>query len=149
VRSTTDALNYDKAAFGAVESDLLEDDEGDVIVARLSIDDADFWVQRDPDSRPDAVRGMSARMILTVDDRDSGDRQGACELTSADVEGVTRSARPLEDAFMPGVRAKFCRRPSRARARRAHDPAPASRPDGSRLSSTTGRHVRWTGRDRR
>ena len=70
VRSATDAVDYYKAAFGAVESDVLEDDAGDVIVARLSIDGADFWVQRDPPSSPGAVNGMSVRMILTVDDPD-------------------------------------------------------------------------------
>jgi PhnB protein len=71
VTSATAALDFYKAAFGAIESDVLQDDEGDVVVARLSIDGADFWVQSDPDSSPDAVNGMSVRMILTVDDPDS------------------------------------------------------------------------------
>jgi PhnB protein len=70
VRSAAEALRFYKAAFGAAESDLLEDD-GDVVVARLSIDGADFWVQSDPDSSPDVVNRMSVRMILTVDDPDS------------------------------------------------------------------------------
>jgi PhnB protein len=70
VRSATKAVDYYKAAFGAVDSDRLEDETGDVIVARLSIDGADFWVQRDPDSSPDAINGRSVRMILTVDDPD-------------------------------------------------------------------------------
>jgi PhnB protein len=42
-----------------------------VIVARLSIDGADFWVQLDPNSSPDAINGMSVRMILTVEDPDA------------------------------------------------------------------------------
>ena len=71
VKDATEAVNYYKAAFGAVDSDRLDDDAGDVIVARLWIDGADFWVQRDPGSSPDAVKGMSVRMILTVDDPDS------------------------------------------------------------------------------
>ena len=70
VRSATEAVDYYKAAFGAVDSDRLEDEEGELIVARLSIDGADFWVQTDRDSRPEAVNGMSVRMILTVDDPD-------------------------------------------------------------------------------
>ena len=70
VRSATEAVDYYEAAFGAVDSDRLEDEEGELIVARLSIDGADFWVQSDPDSGPDAVNGMSVRMILTVDDPD-------------------------------------------------------------------------------
>lgn len=70
VRDATEAVNYYKAAFGAVESDRLEDAAGDVILARLSIEGADFWVQCDPASSPDAINGMSVRMILTVDDPD-------------------------------------------------------------------------------
>jgi PhnB protein len=71
VRSATEAVTYYRAAFGAIESDQLEDEAGDVIVARLSIDGADFWVQRDPDFSPEAVSGRSVRMILTVDDPDA------------------------------------------------------------------------------
>jgi PhnB protein len=70
VGDATEALAFYRAAFGAVESDLLEED-GAVIVVRLSIDGADFWVQHDPDTSPEAVGGMSVRMILTVDDPDS------------------------------------------------------------------------------
>ena len=71
VKDATEAVNYYKAAFGAVESDVLADEAGETIVARLAIDGADFWVQLDPASSPDAVSGMSVRMILTVDDPDS------------------------------------------------------------------------------
>jgi PhnB protein len=41
-----------------------------VVVARLSIDGADFWIQRDPESAPEALDGRSVRMVLTVDDPD-------------------------------------------------------------------------------
>jgi PhnB protein len=71
VKNATEAVNYYKAAFGAVESDALADETGETIVARLSIDGADFWIQLDPASSPDAVNGMSVRMVLTVDDPDS------------------------------------------------------------------------------
>ena len=70
VTNATEAVEYYRAAFGAVESDRLEDEAGDVVVARLSIDGADFWVQRDPASSPDVVAGRSVRMILSVDDPD-------------------------------------------------------------------------------
>jgi PhnB protein len=70
VRSATEAVNFYTTAFGAVDSDRLEDEEGELIVARLSIDGADFWVQSDPDSSSDAINGRSVRMILTVDDPD-------------------------------------------------------------------------------
>jgi PhnB protein len=71
VRDATEAVKFYRAAFGAIDSDRLEDEAGDVIVARLSIDGADFWVQHDPGSSPDAINGMSVRMILTVEDPDS------------------------------------------------------------------------------
>ena len=70
VSDATGALAFYRAAFGAAESDLLEED-GAVIVVLLSIDGADFWVQHDPDSSPGALNGMSVRMILTVDDPDT------------------------------------------------------------------------------
>jgi PhnB protein len=71
VRDATEAVDFYRAAFGAVDSDRLEDDAGGVIVARLSIDGADFWVQHDPDSSPDVINGMSVRMILSVEDPDA------------------------------------------------------------------------------
>jgi PhnB protein len=71
VHDATEAVAFYRAAFGAVDSDRLEDDAGGVIVARLSVDGADFWVQLDPDSAPDAINGMSVRMILAVDDPDA------------------------------------------------------------------------------
>ncbi len=58
VGDATAAVEYYKAAFGANESDRLEDDG------------ADFWVQCNPASSPDAINGMSVRMILTVEDPD-------------------------------------------------------------------------------
>jgi PhnB protein len=64
------ALDYYTAAFGAVERYRLEDDAGRVVIARLAIDQADFWLQEDPDSIPPAGGGP-VRMILTVDDPDS------------------------------------------------------------------------------
>ena len=71
VRNATEAVAFYRAAFGATDSDRMEEDSGDVIVARLSIDGADFWVQTDPDASPDALNGLSVRMILTVDDPDA------------------------------------------------------------------------------
>jgi len=70
VKDATEALAYYQAAFGAAELERLEGDNGEVVVAQLSIAGADFWVQTDPDASPDAVNGRSVRMILTVDDPD-------------------------------------------------------------------------------
>jgi PhnB protein len=71
VKDATEALAFYTAAFGATELERLEDEAGGVVVAQLSIDGADFWVQTDADSSPEALNGRSVRMILTVDDPDS------------------------------------------------------------------------------
>jgi PhnB protein len=47
VSRATEAVDYYKAAFGAVERYRLEDDEGSVVVAQLAIGEADFWLQED------------------------------------------------------------------------------------------------------
>jgi len=71
VKNAPQALSFYRAAFGAVELERLEDEAGDVVVAQLSIDGADFWIQTDADSSPDALNGRSVRMILSVEDPDS------------------------------------------------------------------------------
>jgi len=71
VKNATEALAYYRAAFGAIELERLEDEAGDLFVARLSIEGAGFWILTDPDSSPEALNGRSVRMILTVDDPDS------------------------------------------------------------------------------
>ena len=71
VSRATEAVDYYKAAFGAVEWYRLEDDAGKVVVAQLAIEGADFWLQEDVDSSPASLGHRSVRMILTVDDPDS------------------------------------------------------------------------------
>lgn len=71
MKNATEALAYYKAAFGAIELERLEDEAGDVVIAQLSIEGADFWIQTDAESSPDALNGRSVRIILTVDDPDS------------------------------------------------------------------------------
>ncbi|HLM65437.1 MAG TPA: VOC family protein [Acidimicrobiales bacterium] len=68
VEDATAALAYYRAAFGAVELERLEDDDGGVVVAQLAIGGSDFWIQADPASSPRGLGGRSVRMILTVDD---------------------------------------------------------------------------------
>src|SRR5260370_21646535 len=67
----TEAVDYYKAAFGAVERYRLEDDEGSVVVAQLAIGGADFWLQEDVDSSPEFQDRRSVRMMLTIDDPDA------------------------------------------------------------------------------
>jgi PhnB protein len=72
VADATQAVDYYKTAFGAVEAERLEDEPGSVVVAQLSIGGATFWVQQDADSSPKALGGtLPVRMILTVDNPDS------------------------------------------------------------------------------
>ena len=72
VADATKAVEYYKAAFGAVELEGLEDEEGSVVVAQLSIGGADFWVQQDEETDPHALGDRSpVRMILTVEDPDA------------------------------------------------------------------------------
>src|SRR6516162_561219 len=71
VPNATQAVDFYKAAFGAVEVDRLEAASGSVVVAQLSIGDATFWVQQDDDSSPQSNGRSPVRMILIVDDPDA------------------------------------------------------------------------------
>lgn len=64
------AVDFYKAGLGAVELYRMEDDSGEVVVAQLSLEGASFWLQKDLDTSPAAVSGLSVRMIVTVDDPD-------------------------------------------------------------------------------
>lgn len=65
------AVGFYRDAFGAVESYRLEGGPGQVVVARLEVDGAAFWLQEDPENAPDAGGRRSVRMIVTVDDPDA------------------------------------------------------------------------------
>ena len=63
------ALAHYQAAFGAVERYTLADDDGRVVVARLAIGGAEFWLGEDSEPGPRAG-GQRVRMILTVEHPD-------------------------------------------------------------------------------
>ncbi|HEY7094718.1 MAG TPA: VOC family protein [Ktedonobacterales bacterium] len=71
VDSAREALAYYQAAFSAVELGRLEHDTGEVVIAHLAIDGAEFWIQSDIASSPRAGAGVSVRLILKVDDPDA------------------------------------------------------------------------------
>ena len=71
VSNATQALGFYKAAFAATELERHDHDDGNAMVAQLSIDGADFWVQDDVDSSPESADARWVRMILTVDDPDT------------------------------------------------------------------------------
>ena len=71
VRGGAKAVDFYKSAFGAEEVFHIEDPDGNV-VARLSVDGAEFWVSDgSEDTSPSAGSGIPVRMILTVADPDA------------------------------------------------------------------------------
>lgn len=70
VRRGTEAVEYYKAAFGAIELHRHENEAGE-IVSQLSAGGAEFWLADDPALSPETLGGGSVRMILTVEDPDA------------------------------------------------------------------------------
>jgi PhnB protein len=74
VRNGARAVEFYKSAFGATEVFRVEDPTGSV-VARLSIDGAEFWLADESPEHanfsPESLGGGTARMILTVPDPDA------------------------------------------------------------------------------
>ncbi len=74
VRHRGRAVEFYKAAFGAIEVYRVEDPAG-AVVARLSMDGAEFWLSDESPEHgnfsPESLGGGSARMILTVPDPDA------------------------------------------------------------------------------
>ncbi len=71
VSNAAEAVDFYKASFGAIELYRLEESDGKLAIAQLSVGGADFWIQEDPDSSPESAGRGSVRMILTVKDPDS------------------------------------------------------------------------------
>ncbi len=74
VRNGAKAVEFYKAAFGAVELFRLDGDGGSV-VAQLSVGGAQFWVADESPEHlnfsPETLGGGSVRMVMTVDDPDT------------------------------------------------------------------------------
>ena len=73
VRNGAQAVEFYKSAFGAVE--VFRMDEGSSVVARLSVEGAEFWMGDESPEHgnfsPQSLNGRSVRIILTVADPDS------------------------------------------------------------------------------
>jgi len=73
VRRGAEAIDFYKAAFGAVEVFRVDAPDGSV-VATLAVDGAEFWVaDESPDHQnfsPETLNGGTVRMILTIDNPD-------------------------------------------------------------------------------
>ncbi len=74
VRRGSQAVDFYKAAFGATERFRIDDESG-AVVARLSVDGAEFWVaDESPEHQnfsPESLGGGTVRMVLVVNDPDS------------------------------------------------------------------------------
>lgn len=74
VRNGAKAVEFYKAAFGATELLRVEDPSG-AVVARLSVDGAEFWLSDESPEHgnysPETLAGGTVRMILTVADPDA------------------------------------------------------------------------------
>jgi PhnB protein len=74
VRHGAKAVEFYKAAFGAEEVFRVDDGSG-AVVARLSVDGAEFWVADESPEHlnfsPETLNGGTVRMVLTVDDPDA------------------------------------------------------------------------------
>jgi PhnB protein len=88
VRNGIAAVEFYKAAFGAVEQYRVDDGSG-AIVARLAVAGAAFWVADESPEHlnfsPESLGGGSVRLILTVPDPDAAFAQalaaGGSEIT--------------------------------------------------------------------
>ena len=74
VRRGAQAIDFYAAAFGATVGFRIDAPDG-AVVARLSIDGAEFWVSDESPAHqnfsPESIGGGTARMVLTVADPDA------------------------------------------------------------------------------
>jgi PhnB protein len=74
VRRGAKAVEFYKAAFGAVETFRIDSESGEV-VARLSVAGAEFWAaDESPEHKnfsPESLGGGTVRMVMTVEDPDA------------------------------------------------------------------------------
>lgn len=74
VRNAAQAVDYYKAAFGARELMRVDAEDG-AVVARLAVEDAEFWVADESPEHfnfsPETLHGSSVRLILIVEDPDA------------------------------------------------------------------------------
>lgn len=94
VRGGATAVEFYKAAFGAIEVFRVEGPAG-AVVSRLSVEGAEFWVADESPEHanfsPETVGGGTVRMILTVPDPDA--------MFVRAIDAGARSVVPVEDNY--------------------------------------------------
>ena len=107
VRRGREAIEFYKAAFGAVEDYRVGGtDDFQEVVAQLSVDGAAFWVADEApvhrNFRPESAGGATTRMLLIVEDPDAAIARavaaGATEIAAASDEHGWRLGR-ISDPF--------------------------------------------------
>jgi DNA-binding response OmpR family regulator len=100
VRRGAKAVEFYKEAFGATESFRMDDPSG-AVVARLSVEGAEFWVaDESPEHKnfsPETLSGSTVRVVLVVDDEDHIVELARLYLTREgyEVEGVGDGSQAL------------------------------------------------------
>jgi PhnB protein len=102
VRDSIKALDFYKAAFGATEAFRL--DIPDSVVARLSINGAEFWMSDESPTHgnfsPETLGGGTVRMILTVPNPDEvfdqAIKAGASKVSDVTEEHGWRTGRVVD-----------------------------------------------------
>ena len=94
VRGGAQAVEFYKAAFGALEVYRMEDPGGSV-VSRLSVDGAEFWLADESPEHsnfsPETLGGGTVRMIFTVPDPDA-----MCAMA---LEAGAREVWPVQEGY--------------------------------------------------
>jgi PhnB protein len=94
VRKGARAVEFYKAAFGALEVYRVEAPDG-AVVARLSVEGAEFWLSDESPEHgnysPESLGGGTVRMILTVSDPDA--------MFARAVAAGAREVTPVEEAY--------------------------------------------------
>jgi PhnB protein len=94
VRNGAKAIEFYKAAFGDREAFRHDDDKGSV-VARLSVEGAEFWVADESPEHlnfsPETLNGGTVRLVMVVSDRDGAFARA--------VEAGAKVVRPVSNEY--------------------------------------------------
>ena len=94
VRNGAKAIEFYKAAFGAREA-YRHDDESGAVVARLSVEGAEFWVADESpvhlNFSPETLNGGTVRLVMVVNDPDGAFARA--------VEAGAKVVRPVSNEY--------------------------------------------------